>query len=254
MSKLTESLEQMDINGKKNNSRGRNNKKNNNNNDTNENEQKRENNNNNNNNEEETTTVIHNDNINLEEKHFLQHTWTLWYDHPNYGKKKTSSNWGDSLKQVCTFSTVEDFWRLYNNLFPVHEIPQGSNYHLFKDGIEPKWEDDANKTGGKWLYMVSSKERTKNLENLWLWTVLACIGESFNCPDDEICGCVVSIRNRQDKIALWTKDGSREVTEEIGMRLKGFLELNPKDTIGYLSHAESLRTNRSFKSSNKYQL
>ena len=81
---------------------------------------------------------------------------------------------------------------------------------------EPKWEDEANKRGGKWLFMVSSKERKKRLEKLWLWTVLACIGESFNCNDDEICGCVVSIRKSQDKIALWTRDTSREITEDIG--------------------------------------
>ena len=30
--------------------------------------------------------------------------------------------------------------RLYNNISPASALGQGSNYHLFKEGIEPKWE------------------------------------------------------------------------------------------------------------------
>lgn len=41
-------------------------------------------------------------------KHPLETKWTLWFDNPN-GKQKASS-WGQTLRSVYTFDTVEDFW------------------------------------------------------------------------------------------------------------------------------------------------
>jgi len=39
-----------------------------------------------------------------------------------------------------------------------HELASGSNYHLFKDGVEPKWEDPQNVRGGKWLLQMKVRE------------------------------------------------------------------------------------------------
>jgi len=41
-------------------------------------------------------------------KHFLEHSWTFWFDNPN-GKQKQAT-WGSSLRPVYTFNTVEAFW------------------------------------------------------------------------------------------------------------------------------------------------
>ena len=51
-----------------------------------------------------------------------------------------------------TTSTVEDFWRLYVHLRrPVDERPTVCDYHVFREGIRPMWEDEANVNGGKWI-------------------------------------------------------------------------------------------------------
>lgn len=42
------------------------------------------------------------------DKHPLEHKWTLWFDNPS-GKQKQDS-YGSSLRSVYTFETVEDFW------------------------------------------------------------------------------------------------------------------------------------------------
>jgi hypothetical protein len=42
------------------------------------------------------------------QKHPLETKWTLWFDNPN-GKQK-QSQWGQTLRAVYTFDTVEDFW------------------------------------------------------------------------------------------------------------------------------------------------
>jgi translation initiation factor 4E len=41
-------------------------------------------------------------------KHPLENRWTLWFDNPN--QKQTQKQYGQSLRSVYTFDTVEDFW------------------------------------------------------------------------------------------------------------------------------------------------
>jgi len=73
-------------------------------------------------------------------KHPLHNAWTLWYDHELQSGKRPA-NWGSNLQEVYTFSTVEDFWRMFNNLPAPSALQQGCGFNLFKKGIEPKWED-----------------------------------------------------------------------------------------------------------------
>ncbi len=47
--------------------------------------------------------------------------------------------------------------------------------------------------------------------------LLCLIGEAFEEISDDICGAVVNIRNKGDKLGLWTHDASRgEATKRIG--------------------------------------
>ena len=48
----------------------------------------------------------------LSKKHPLENRWTLWFDNPAKNQKQSASTWGQSLRAVYTFDTVEDFWRL----------------------------------------------------------------------------------------------------------------------------------------------
>jgi len=183
-------------------------------------------------------------------KHPLQHRWTLWYDNP--GKKTSQALWAENLKRVVTFDTVEDFWRLFNNIRPASKLISGSNYHLFKEEIEPKWEHAQNARGGKWVATVKNKK--DSLDNMWLWTVLALIGESFE-DEDEICGCVVSIRKGQDRLGLWTKNALNEDAQRrVGAYFKKILELPSSDIVGYQSHADCMKRGSSFNNRNRYEV
>jgi len=172
-------------------------------------------------------------------KHPLQNGWSIWYDNP--GKRTSLASWGDHLKKVTTFYTVEDFWRVFNHLKPASTLQQGSNYHIFKEHIEPKWEDSANAKGGKWTVNVPGKNRASALDQMWLFTVLACIGETILAPDD-VCGMVVSVRKAGDRVQIWTKDASNEqACRDIGRSLKETLELPDNVVLGYQSHADSMK-------------
>ena len=184
--------------------------------------------------------------------HPIEHRWTLWYDNPG-NKKASKDSWFDMVKKVSTFDTVEDFWCVHSNILAPGRLAPGCNYHLFKDGIMPMWEDAYNKAGGKWIIAIP-KAKKEALDELWLLTVLSCIGELYG-EGEEVCGAVVSPRRMQDKIALWTKTASSEATVmKIGRTLKQTLNLPETFILGYQSHADSYMKNSSYNNKNLYEV
>eukprot|EP01113_Clastostelium_recurvatum_P000619 TRINITY_DN1028_c0_g1_i1.p1 TRINITY_DN1028_c0_g1~~TRINITY_DN1028_c0_g1_i1.p1 ORF type:complete len:225 (-),score=32.59 TRINITY_DN1028_c0_g1_i1:50-724(-) len=177
------------------------------------------------------------------EPHPLQHEWALWYDCSG-GRRPTANNWGDNIKRIVKFNTVEDFWRVFNNIKPASQLTAGSNYYLFRDPIEPKWEDKANKEGGKWLLNVNRGGRSSPLDQQWLWAVLACIGESFE-HSEEVMGVVVNVRRNGDRVSVWTANAANEVAvKSIGVTLREALELPNTVSIGYSSHSDAMKTSK----------
>lgn len=55
-------------------------------------------------------------------------------------------------------------------------LPQKANYYLFKEGIIPAWEDEANKQGGKWSIQLPKDKNRGNVDKMWLYTVCAFSG------------------------------------------------------------------------------
>ncbi|TYJ14478.1 hypothetical protein E1A91_A10G121100v1 [Gossypium mustelinum] len=171
--------------------------------------------------------------------HKLERKWTFWFD--SQSKAKQGAAWGSSLRKVYTFDTVEEFWCLYDQIFKPSKLPGNADFHLFKAGIEPKWEDPECANGGKWSV---TSNRKANLENMWLESLMALIGEQFD-EAHEICGVVASVRQRQDKLALWTKTATNEAAQMgIGRKWKEIIDIN--DKITYSFH-DDFRRERSVK-------
>ena len=91
--------------------------------------------------------------------------------------------------------------RLYNNVPTVSKLANQSNYHLFKEGIVPKWEDPMNENGGRWMFHVEKASR--QVDNYFLRAMLACVGEQITSNDDEVCGVVATVKHSEDRISLW---------------------------------------------------
>jgi len=175
------------------------------------------------------------DPIDFSIKHPLQNKWTLWYY-----ENDRANTWEKNQKEIASFDTVEDFWSLYNHIKLPSEIRQGCDYSLFKAGIRPMWEDEANKLGGRWLINLDRKQRTAELDRFWLDIILCLIGEAFENSKD-VCGAVVNIRAKGDKIGVWTANANhKEEVEEIGRKLKDRLRIKQKDTIGYQVHKDTM--------------
>ncbi|KAG9237440.1 translation initiation factor Eif4e [Amylocarpus encephaloides] len=206
---------------------------------------------------DEQITVFHDkDNFNV--KHPLMHKWTLWFTKPPSGK---GDNWNDLLKEVITFNSVEEFWGVYNNIAPTGELALKSDYHLFKEGVRPEWEDIQNKHGGKWSYQFREKKNVP-IDELWLHIMLAAIGETLEDETDgEVMGVVVNVRKGFYRIGVWTRtigksipnggDGDvaggkgrtqekgKEVLMNIGKKFKEVLKLPPSETVEFSGHTDS---------------
>lgn len=74
-------------------------------------------------------------------------------------------------------------------------------------GIVPDWSDSANEGGGR--YIVRCPKEC--VDAMWVEMMMAMVGHKF-CPERDGCinGCVVSVRSKADRVAVWVKHGSDE--------------------------------------------
>ena len=56
-----------------------------------------------------------------------------------------------NLQLIGSFATCEKFWQIFCHLVRPGELTNHCDFHLFKKGIKPLWEDEANRYGGKFL-------------------------------------------------------------------------------------------------------
>lgn len=173
---------------------------------------------------------------------------------------------------VCPFhlhsglltTLTDDVW-IQNNITPVSELALKSDYHLFKKGVRPEWEDPQNKHGGKWAYQFKDK-RAAPIDDNWLHLMLAAIGETLetNEDDGEVMGVVVNVRKGFYRLGLWTKtvgksipgggegdvaggkgrsaEKSKDVLMNLGRKFKEVLQLNAGEQVEFSGHTESARS------------
>ncbi|KAJ3824310.1 translation initiation factor eIF 4e-like domain-containing protein [Lentinula raphanica] len=137
-----------------------------------------------------------------------------------------------NLTVIGTFTTVEQFCRYFNWLKPPSHLERNSNYHLFKSPIKPMWEDPANAQGGKWV--LTMRNNPELLDRSWAWLCMALVGEELEDGfGDEVCGAVVSLRAKVDRIQLWVRrrDDVQRVNA-IGKKLVSLLDVGEKDGVG----------------------
>uniref|UniRef100_U3J9D2 Eukaryotic translation initiation factor 4E type 2 n=1 Tax=Anas platyrhynchos platyrhynchos TaxID=8840 RepID=U3J9D2_ANAPP len=170
-------------------------------------------------------------------EHPLQYNYTFWYSRRTPGRPTSSQSYEQNIKQIGTFASVEQFWRFYSHMVRPGDLTGHSDFHLFKEGIKPMWEDDANKNGGKWIIRLRKGLASRCWENL----ILAMLGEQF-MVGEEICGAVVSVRFQEDIISIWNKTASDQATTaRIRDTLRRVLNLPPNTIMEYKTHTDSIK-------------
>ncbi|OAX82760.1 hypothetical protein ACJ72_02897, partial [Emergomyces africanus] len=164
-------------------------------------------------------------------EHPIRSTWIVWYRPPT----PKYSDYEKSTVALASISSVESFWAVYSHLKRPSLLPAVSDYHIFKKGIRPVWEDEANKRGGKWIVRLKKGVSDRYWEDL----LLAMVGDQFAEASDEVCGAVLSVRSGEDVLSVWTRiDGGRNI--KIRETIKRLLAFPPDTNIVWKSHDDSI--------------
>ena len=143
-------------------------------------------------------------NLNLE----LNSSWDVYFS------RNDVENYDDRLVFLQTIRTIGDFWALYHYTKLPTYLRQGCDYMFFRSGIEPKWEAEENKNGGRLMVEIPKANRNAQLTDKWLETLLAVVGEQLSANPGDVTGAVVQSRRQQDRISVWTStdgDAARSV-------------------------------------------
>ena len=128
----------------------------------------------------------------------------VWYRPPT----SKNADYEKSIKALASFSTVESFWAVYTHLKRPSTLPSVSDYHIFKKGVRPVWEDEENKRGGKFVVRLKKGVADRYWEDL----LLAIVGDQFGEAGEEVTGAVLSVRSGEDVLSVWTKlDGGKNI-------------------------------------------
>ena len=158
----------------------------------------------------------------------LQDTWNFWAH-----RQSDSSSYKNNTLTIATVNTVEDFWRIFNNLpLPSTFFYDGNSrysfqdkvgsvfsvtaFSMFKDGIHPSWEDPINKKGGDFSFRNFND--LLHLDQCWENCLLDCIGEHHKGTHSVVGVRVVdsSHKHRQMyKLEVWYKNREETVRSYI---------------------------------------
>mmetsp|Transcript_42933 Transcript_42933/g.113703 ORF Transcript_42933/g.113703 Transcript_42933/m.113703 type:complete len:287 (-) Transcript_42933:155-1015(-) len=117
----------------------------------------------------------------------LNSTWTIW-EQLVLGKEK-AGQYSDATRQLTNFDTAKDFWACWNHLPQPSELLDGKKFTrekdgqktvvealmIFRKGIQPEWEDPANKAGGHFEIKLKPTLGAGVIDELWNNIVLGMI-------------------------------------------------------------------------------
>jgi len=180
------------------------------------------------------------------EKTFTEN-WVLYFD-TKKNKETTTTNephpdenskYLENIQKVGSFNTLKGFKECWESLSSPLDVSHG-NISIFKEGIEPAWEDIKNKNGGKYSinYLKDNNDFSKIL-NAW-FTLLTTIVYSSWEHYDQSNGIVLSIRSWGGSINLWNTNC--EIQDKVQSLKESFQTILQVKNSKYSSHKTSINS------------
>jgi len=95
-------------------------------------------------------------------------------------------------------------------------------------------------------FIIKIEKRTGSLDKMWEELLFALIGELF--ADPNVVGAEVSIRSREDGLAVWTKTNQPQLRLAIGEKLKLLLSHND---VMFKNNSASIKDRSTYKNVQK---
>eukprot|EP00440_Ansanella_granifera_P071697 gb/GFBE01077808.1/.p1 GENE.gb/GFBE01077808.1/~~gb/GFBE01077808.1/.p1 ORF type:complete len:232 (+),score=62.85 gb/GFBE01077808.1/:1-696(+) len=151
----------------------------------------------------------------------LGDTWSLW-------EQPLGAAENQDLREVCTFSSVKEFWAVWNHVPQPSILLDGKRwtriakdgkkevidkFMVFRKGIKPQWEDPKNENGGEYRVELKPDIGGGTIDELWNNVVLGVVGEIID-PAEFITGVrfldKLGTKKPCLRIELWFEDYTEE--------------------------------------------
>ncbi|KAL7673555.1 hypothetical protein ACOME3_008411 [Neoechinorhynchus agilis] len=147
----------------------------------------------------------------------LEHRYAVWIcPRRKGGRVQCALSYAEQIRMICRFETIEQFWAMYVHMKNTEHLSELSDLFVFKDGIRPMWEDEANRDGGRLAVHMAKR----NSGRLWELLLLALVGEQLTLCCTQICGVAFSPKPHDDIISVWCRGGKGNDAEQEAMRNK----------------------------------
>jgi len=113
---------------------------------------------------------------------------------------------------------MKEFWNVFQHIKKPTECPISTDYHVFKKGIIPMWEDPSNKNGGKLTVLL-----TREYVNVIWEEVVFNFAKGVLPYNDYINGIVIAKRPKFFVLSFWIKTVNNNIVEKIRNDLSGML-------------------------------
>eukprot|EP01071_Lankesteria_metandrocarpae_P002788 Lankesteria_metandrocarpae@DN2553_c0_g1_i2.p1 len=159
----------------------------------------------------------------------LQYDWVIW-EQLQANHYCGASDYKQTTREIATFSTVEEFWSLFEQLPQPSELLAHKKMvrvddddgrkpidaiMIFKSGVAPMWEDPVNSCGGHFEYRIPAGTHLPLADEYWNALLLSLIGGTIK-HSDIITGVrlVDKMERKTLRVELWFTDYSESVKRE----------------------------------------
>jgi len=185
------------------------------------------------------------------EEHPLQNVWTAW----EHRKATAAGDYGLNMSKICTFDTVEGFWRFMNFTPPPSEMfaTEGGGsapkftkdvegISVFKKDVRPEWEDPKNMSGGE--FQLRKTLSANQLDQFWEDLLLATVGETVD-PTDVITGVRIVDKTAKGKVIyrleVWFECSQDSDPQTVDIIRENLMQMyGPNLKFEYKPHAASV--------------
>lgn len=131
---------------------------------------------------------------------------------------------------------LSEFWSVYSFVMRPNDATSSLDLQLFRAGVQPMWEDPANREGGRLVLRMRKGLASK----IWEETVFAFIGQHF-AAHSHVQGIVMSLKPTDDMLSIWTLDANdKEAVASLKSDLVRLLGLPARTRIDYRKHGTTL--------------
>jgi hypothetical protein len=156
----------------------------------------------------------------------------------------------ETIKMLCSFDTLEKMFLVtaYYNISNVLGLKKDFSLSIFREGIQPLWEDPKNEMGGDLFF----KQNLSSIQIAKTWELLifVALGETF-IFSDKINGVRCVMKSNKPRFEVWFSEPDSEkqvetidmIAEEFKMALKNsskIMNYEPNfDVLGVRGHHPS---------------